>query len=408
MRAGHRRDHRGRLPQFSGWPGPHSSAYHGTGFTGADSIVTRVFSAFLVILAAATGPAAAQESFTEVDRIVAVGDVHGDFEQFVTVLRQAGVIDEKNRWTGGKTHLVQTGDVLDRGPDSRKVMDLLRELEDQAQHAGGRVHALIGNHEAMNILGDLRYVSPGEYEAFRGPRAEVLRDRAFKGLTPPEKRGDPDYRSEWDELHPLGWVEHRLAFEGDGEYGSWIRSNDAVVRIDGFLFVHGGISPKYRDRSIAELNELVQKDLEPGSIGSTGAAEDNLGPLWYRGLAADNETLLEPHVDSVLANFEVRHVVIGHTATAGAVMPRFQGKVIMIDVGLSAAYGGPPACLVIEHGAMSALHRGTLVALPTDGDMLPYLEAVAALEPPDSRLRAFLEETTGVKSAGGPGSQLRF
>ena len=54
--------------------------------------------------------------WTGVDRVVAVGDVHGDYDQLVAVLRSAGLIDEQGNWTGGKTHLVQNGDVLDRGP----------------------------------------------------------------------------------------------------------------------------------------------------------------------------------------------------------------------------------------------------------------------------------------------------
>ena len=107
--------------------------------------------------------------------MVAVGDVHGDYAEFVSVLRSAGLIDEKGRWTGGKAHLVQTGDVLDRGADSRKVMDLLMSLEKQAAKAGGRVHALIGNHEAMNLYGDLRYTTPGEFAAFRTDQSEKLR-----------------------------------------------------------------------------------------------------------------------------------------------------------------------------------------------------------------------------------------
>ena len=92
--------------------------------------------------------------WTGVERTVAVGDVHGDYDQLAAVLKSAGLIDEQGNWSGGKTHLVQNGDVLDRGPDSRKAMDLLMRLEKQAAEAGGYVHALIGNHEAMNVYGD--------------------------------------------------------------------------------------------------------------------------------------------------------------------------------------------------------------------------------------------------------------
>ena len=120
--------------------------------------------------------AQAQDTFNGVERIVAVGDVHGDFGAFVSVLRDAGVIDAKNKWIGGKTHLVQTGDVLDRGPDSRKVMDLLQALEKQAPKAGGRVHSLLGNHEVMNMYGDLRYVIPAEFAAFKTNDSEQTRE----------------------------------------------------------------------------------------------------------------------------------------------------------------------------------------------------------------------------------------
>src|SRR5579872_3083347 len=109
----------------------------------------RIFAAALAFSALAALSAQPQDIFQDVPRIVAVGDVHGDYNQFVSVLQAAGVLDRKAKWAGGKTHLVQVGDVLDRGPDSRKVMDLLMELESQAQKAGGQVHPLLGNHETM-------------------------------------------------------------------------------------------------------------------------------------------------------------------------------------------------------------------------------------------------------------------
>src|ERR1700694_2667389 len=101
-------------------------------------------------------PLFAEDTFEGVQRIVAIGDIHGDYGRFVELLRSAQVVDRNNAWAGGATHLVVTGDFLDRGPAPRQVMDLLIELEPQAEKAGGHVHALIGNHEAINIYGDLR------------------------------------------------------------------------------------------------------------------------------------------------------------------------------------------------------------------------------------------------------------
>ena len=123
-------------------------------------------------------------------------------------------------------------------------------------------------------------------------------------------------------------------------------------------------------------------------------AEDSEGPLWYRGLASDDEALLSAHVDEVLSRFGVKHVVIGHTVTAGTVIPRHGGKVIMIDVGLSAQYGGPPACLIIEGGKPFTLHRGHKLPLPLGTDPLPYLRAAAALDPQPSKLQSLIDQLT--------------
>src|SRR5262245_38566625 len=83
-----------------------------------------------------------------VSRVVAIGDLHGDKDALIAVLRMASLIDSGDRWTGGTTHVVQMGDVPARGPQTRQALDLLMRLEQEALAAGGRVHALIGNHEA--------------------------------------------------------------------------------------------------------------------------------------------------------------------------------------------------------------------------------------------------------------------
>ena len=72
------------------------------------------------------------------DRIVAVGDVHGDFDSLSLILRRVGLVDELNRWVGGNATLVQTGDLIDRGPKGREAMDLLIWLEKDAAKAGDR------------------------------------------------------------------------------------------------------------------------------------------------------------------------------------------------------------------------------------------------------------------------------
>jgi hypothetical protein len=125
---------------------------------------------YCMFACAATGYAeepAPPEPIQVEKRIIAVGDIHGDYKQFVSLLRNAVLIYNKNNWVGGDTHLVQMGDIPDRGPDTRLAMDFLIELQKQAQKDGGEVTVLIGNHEAM-MIGDLRFVHPGEYAAFKG------------------------------------------------------------------------------------------------------------------------------------------------------------------------------------------------------------------------------------------------
>jgi hypothetical protein len=347
----------------------------------------------------------AEDTFAEVSRVVAVGDVHGDLAQLVTVLQDSGIIDAKRRWAGGKAHLVQVGDRLDRGGDSRQVSDLFIQLEKEAKKAGGAVHPLLGNHEAMNMLGDLRYVTPEDFAAFRGPDSNRLRDALWDKVVGERKaRGEAaptdEDRKRFDAEHPPGWVEHRLAFAPSGTYGRWLVGQNAVERIGDTLFLHGGISPKYADFGLRDLNDRIRAELRDPSPLTAVVCQDPEGPLWYRGLAQDDADL-GPHVEAVLRKHGVRRIVIGHTPTPGLVLPRYGGRVVVIDVGLSKFFGGPPAALVLEGGHAFALHRGKRLELPeAEGEpLLRYVREVAALEPDPSRLRPLLDRLQAAVTA---------
>ncbi len=325
-------------------------------------------------------------------RLVVVSDIHGDYAVFVQVLQQAGVIDGRRKWAGGRTVFVQTGDVPDRGPHSRKIMDLLMDLEKQAPRAGGRVHALLGNHEVMNMAGDLRYVTPEEYASYRSRDAEELRERVFLANTDVALGDDAEYRRRWMEARPLGWVELMQAFGVKGRYGRWLRRHDAVVKVGETLLMHGGLSPAHATLTVDEINERVRTALAADTPGAEPLIADEDGPLWYRGLALAPEPAIAAHVDALLAHHGVKRIVVGHTVTPGVVLPRLGGKVILNDVGLSAAYEGPPSSLLIEGDAVSVRHRGTVIPLPSSSDIGRYLEAARAVEPPVSRLRAWMAQ----------------
>src|SRR5450432_72649 len=140
-------------------------------------MMTRLLASLVALLAMVfAGSARAQSAWDHVSRVVVIGDLHGDYGKFHDQLTQAGLIGRHDAWSGGATHLVQLGDVPDRAPDTRRILDLLMRLEPQARRAGGYVHALIGNHEAMNMEGDLRYTTPGEFAAFTDGDSARKRD----------------------------------------------------------------------------------------------------------------------------------------------------------------------------------------------------------------------------------------
>jgi hypothetical protein len=372
----------------------------------------RMKSLALLPLAAASLLAAslfAEDTFEGVQRIVAIGDIHGDYDRLVELLRSAQVVDRNNAWTGGATHLVLTGDFLDRGPAPRQVMDLLMELEPQAEMAGGRVHALIGNHEAMNIYGDLRFVSREDVESYRTPNSGPLRERVIKAVledlrakgSPP--KDEAKFRKKFEDEHPLGLAERELAFAPDGKYGKWLRGQNAIIKINDLVFVHGGIGPKYAAWTREEINQTIRAELDDLTKWHGGMAEDPDGPLWYRDLALSPESnvSLEGEIDRVLHTQQARHMVIGHTVIP-AILPRFAGRVITIDVGLSALYGGPPAFLLVEGSKYYAVYRGQRVDLPVGRGSLPqYLRAAEAADPSNQKLRNL------VRAGGRPALQLQ-
>jgi hypothetical protein len=315
--------------------------------------------ALLVILATSRLGAANSCEWSGIERIVAVADVHGAYDRFREILRTAAIIDENDHWSGGNTHFVQLGDVLDRGDDSRKALDLLRQLEREAPVAGGYSHMLLGNHEAARMLGDMRFTAPGEYAAFTSADSASIREKYLKTLNAPA----PSDRDEAARRTPLGYVELRQAFGRDGEYGRWLRQLPAVIKIDGFVFAHGGISPATAPLGCAAINEQIRRELTSDLDKTRAAPMASLiarvdGPLWYRGLAQELETFA-PQVTEVLSKLGARALIVGHTvSTTGRVATRFNGRVIQMDTGMQPAYvqGGRASALEIRGDEATAVY----------------------------------------------------
>lgn len=221
--------------------------------------------AFVLIIALLLGGAV-----LPANRIIAVGDVHGDLDNLTAMLQRTGIVDGSGAWTGGAGILVQTGDLLDRGPEDKAVLELLMRLQQEAPTAGGRVVTLLGNHEVMNLIGDLRYVNPEVYADFADNRSERRRRRAWKQYQRFVKRQANRYKappetvavsqSEWFQQHPPGYLEHREAFSPKGRYGRWLRRQPVMERIGRVLFVHGGVTEALPD-TMEAVNDRVANEI---------------------------------------------------------------------------------------------------------------------------------------------------
>ena len=332
------------------------------------------------ILAQTAKPGNSPCDIQTTERVVAVGDVHGAFDNFVAILRAAQVIDNRNRWSGRRTVLVQTGDILDRGPDSRKAIDLLRRLERDAQRAGGRVVSLLGNHELMRLISDWRYVSAGEIEAFRTGDSAQLREQVMAALNEQAaqrakaegREHDPvAYRDQFLKEVPLGMIELRQAFGPQGEYARWVRERPAVARINGVLFLHGGISPETAALGCDGINAAIAKELAalppPEQAASLMAASET-GPLWYRGLALQKEEEIAPILPGILEQMNARAIVMGHsTVLPGRIVTRLDGRIILIDTGMVAGEfykGGISSALEWHADKLTAIYLDRREPLP--------------------------------------------
>jgi len=341
------------------------------------------------------------------DRIVAISDIHGAFDAMVETLQQANVIDDEHAWSGGNTHLVIVGDILDRGPKSRAAMDLLMRLESQASAAGGKVQVVIGNHESMNLIGDLRYVSRSEYAAFAVDETEEERDRWFTAYS---KRNastlTPEtLREKFEQQFPMGFFALRRAFRPDGVYGRWLLAKTVIVVVNGTAFVHGGLSPLVEQLGLDGVNRDLKSELvkyvnalqvltdadvllptdshydtwavlnaylpaldeTPAVLDAIATAKrlaqsdlfDPVGPLWYRGNVTCGEVIEEYRLEAALAAIEADRVVVGHTPTPERrVLERFAGRIIEIDTGmLNSYYKGSGNALVLEGGTITVVNQ---------------------------------------------------
>lgn len=271
-------------------------------------------------------------TYSEVERIVAISDVHGQYHLMRQLLLASGVIDTANNWTLGKGHLVVIGDNFDRGDEVLPILWLLFELEQQALAQGGRLHLLLGNHELMVLQADLRYLHKKYYYT-----AGALQ-------TP-----------------------YHLLFAQGSILGDWIAQHQVVVSINQHLFVHAGISPEVLalGLSLDELNTLYQKrilrqpEADINADPTLALLYGNLGPLWYRGYFGE-EAIAQNKLNRQLKRLDQQKIIVGHTSQDD-IHPRYNGKLIVIDCSIKLG----------QRGQVLLIENGQPVIIDQDGEYLP-------------------------------------
>ena len=244
-------------------------------------------------------------------------------------------------------------------------------LQREAPRVGGRVVVLVGNHEAMNMTDDLRYVSAADYAAFATADSARVREDAYQAsrdrIEAAFRRQHGEMKADaihaaWIAATPLGMVEHQRAWHAGGDIGRWVAAEPAVLLVDGTLFVHGGISARYAHMPLDQINAQVAAALRAGETASTSIINDMEGPLWYRGLVTRDAAIdpeagkdglsIEQEVDAVLRAYGASRIVVAHTPILSGIAVLDGGKLVRIDTGISAVFGGTVSYLEIVDGTL--------------------------------------------------------
>jgi hypothetical protein len=262
-------------------------------------------------------------------RIVAIGDLHGDLEATRRALRLAGAIDLEDRWIGADLVLVQIGDQLDRGDEERAVLDLLEKLVHEARAAGGAVHLLNGNHELMNVEGDMRYVTPGGFADFLDVDGVDLNDESLSDI-------------------PLDQRARYAAFAPGGPYARLLARRNVVTVIGDNVFVHAGLLPHVVAYGLDRLNSETRQWVLGERPDPPAILLPHDGPVWDRHYSDQPDASDCALLEQALAMIGGKRMIVGHTIQEEGITPACGGRVWCIDVGMSSGCeGAPPAVLEI-------------------------------------------------------------
>ncbi len=303
--------------------------------TGILRIPTLLLLGVLPLACQETDGKVAAEAEEPEQRIVAIGDLHGDLAAARAALQLAGAIGETDQWIGGNLVVVQTGDILDRGDDESRIMALFDRLRDEAAAAGGAVHVLSGNHELMNSYLDFRYVTEGGLADFAGEAEVDLADSVMASL-------DPAHRSRAAAFRPGGPMAKRVA------------EQPLTLVLGETVFTHAGVLPYHVELGLDRMNSDVRAWLLAESPQPKWIRGDS-SPVWNRAYSGEPSVAACDTLELVLDRLGLERMVVGHTVQDAGITAYCGGRLWCVDVGMSAHYGGRTEVLEIKGDAVKSL-----------------------------------------------------
>ncbi|KAI3988115.1 hypothetical protein MKX01_011904 [Papaver californicum] len=328
-----------------------------------DTFVDYAFSGFILPQKPKQTLTSIQTRYTSPDRLIAIGDLHGDLEKSKQSFKLAGLIDNSDRWIGGNTTVVQIGDVLDRGDDEIKILYFLEKLKHEALKSGGLIITMNGNHEIMNVDGDFRYVTPASLNEFRVWTSWFNIGNSMKNLCGgiDNKQKDiykgvpnvfPGIRQEFHE----GFRNRIAALRPNGPIsGRFISGNPTILVIGDSVFVHGGLLKNHVEYGLERINNEV-RDWINGFKGriSPGYLRGRDSVVWLRRfseeLARNCDCSALEHVLATIPG--AKRMIMGHTIQQVGINGVCENKAIRIDVGMSKGCGdGLPEVLEINRNS---------------------------------------------------------
>eukprot|EP00210_Caulerpa_lentillifera_P007541 g7204.t1 len=280
-------------------------------------------------------------SFPAAERLIAIGDLHGDFEKTQKAFRLAGLTNQRDRWIGGKTVCVQVGDQLDRGDHEVQILYFLERLQIEAEQHGGALHIMNGNHETMNINGRFRYCTKNALRNFTrwhlvqsiGQNMKQKCDCEIGNSNTGRIEGFPK-----DKVHQSGAMARWAALRSGGPLSMrFMARHPTVLQIGSTVFAHGGLLPLHVKDGLEVINKQTQQWISGEQLEIPEFLHGRNAVVWTREYSTENpaQCNCEALEETLSSLVEAKRMIVGHTIQMNGINSACEGRVYRVDVGMS-------------------------------------------------------------------------